>query len=62
MDDAKQVHRVVDVRDRLDGTWTSGFALIETLVTPAGPRYRVKRISDGTIIWGLFTPDEVVLR
>ena len=62
MDDTKKVQRVVDVRDRLDGTWMSGFAVIETLATPAGPRYRVKRISDGQVMWGLFAPDEIATR
>jgi hypothetical protein len=49
----------VEVRNRFDGSWSSGFALAETLMTDNGPLYRIRRLSDGTELWGLFRPDEV---
>lgn len=49
----------VVVRSRSDGSWSTGFTIVETLATPAGPRYRVRRLSDGTVLWGLFTPAEL---
>lgn len=58
MDDATEL-QVVDVRNRFDGTWSGGFAVVETLSTPEGPRYRVLRLSDGTVLWGLFGPEEI---
>jgi hypothetical protein len=59
MDDATGLQ--VAVRNRSDGSWSSGFAVAATLRTDHGPRYRIRRLSDGTELWGLFTPDEVVL-
>ena len=60
MDDANELQ--VEVRNRFDGSWSSGFVIADTLTTDAGPRYRVRRLSDGTVLWGLFTPDELVPR
>jgi hypothetical protein len=45
----------VDVRNRYQGTWTRGFEVAE--VTPDG--YRIRRLSDGSILGELFSRDDV---
>ncbi len=60
MDDSSKVEDLevgshVEVRDRYQGTWARGF---EISAIEEG-RYRVKRISDGAILPGTFSPDEV---
>jgi hypothetical protein len=45
----------VDVRNRYQGTWTRGFEIAEA--TPEG--YRIRRLSDGSILGELFSRDDV---
>jgi hypothetical protein len=45
----------VDVRNRYQGTWVRGFEVAE--VTDAG--YRIRRLSDGSILGELFSRDDV---
>ncbi|MHB8262420.1 MAG: hypothetical protein ACYDGY_01540 [Acidimicrobiales bacterium] len=45
----------VEVRDRYQGTWARGFAVAEQLENG----YVVRRISDGAILPGVFTEEEV---
>ena len=45
----------VDVRNRYQGTWTRGFEVAE--FTEAG--YRIRRLSDGSILGELFSRDDV---
>jgi hypothetical protein len=45
----------VDVRNRYQGTWTRGFEVAE--ITPEG--YRIRRLSDGSILGELFSRDDV---
>jgi hypothetical protein len=45
----------VEVRNRYQGTWVRGFEVSE--VTEAG--YRIRRLSDGSILGDLFTRDDV---
>jgi len=45
----------VDVRNHYQGTWARGFEVAE--VTDQG--YRIRRLSDGTILGELFSRDDV---
>jgi hypothetical protein len=45
----------VDVRNRYQGTWVRGFEVAE--FTYGG--YRIRRLSDGSILGDLFTRDDV---
>jgi hypothetical protein len=45
----------VDVRNRYQGTWVRGFEVAEA--TPDG--YRIRRLSDGSILGELFSRDDV---
>ena len=45
----------VDVRNRYQGTWVRGFEVAE--VTADG--YRIRRLSDGSILGDLFSRDDV---
>jgi hypothetical protein len=45
----------VDVRNRYQGTWVRGFEVAE--VTDEG--YRIRRLSDGSILGELFSRDDV---
>jgi hypothetical protein len=45
----------VDVRNRYQGTWVRGFEVAE--YTPDG--YRIRRLSDGSILGDLFSRDDV---
>lgn len=45
----------VDVRNRFQGTWVRGFEVAE--ITPEG--YRIRRMSDGSILGELFSRDDV---
>jgi hypothetical protein len=45
----------IDVRNRYQGTWTRGFEVAE--ITPDG--YRIRRLSDGSILSELFSRDDV---
>jgi hypothetical protein len=45
----------VEVRNRYQGTWTRGFEVAEC--TESG--YRIRRLSDGSILGELFSRDDV---
>jgi hypothetical protein len=45
----------VDVRSRYLGTWSRGFEVAETL----GDVYRVRRLSDGSVLPSEFSSDDV---
>jgi hypothetical protein len=47
----------VDVRSRFDARWTHGFEIVEAC--PDG--YRIRRLSDGSVLPTEFTTDEVRL-
>ena len=51
---------LVEVRNRFDGAWSHGFAIVETIDDGTGevPRYRLRRLSDGYILPSLFSADE----
>jgi hypothetical protein len=45
----------VEVRSRFDGHWSRGFEVAEVL--PGG--YRLRRLSDGSVLPSEFEPDDV---
>jgi hypothetical protein len=45
----------VDVRSRYVGAWSSGFEVAE----PVNDGYRVRRLSDGSVLPDVFTNDDV---
>jgi hypothetical protein len=45
----------VDVRNRYQGTWVRGFEVAEV----ADGGYRIRRLSDGSVLGELFPRDEV---
>jgi hypothetical protein len=45
----------VDVRSRYVGAWSSGFEVAE----PVKDGYRVRRLSDGSVLPDVFTNDDV---
>jgi hypothetical protein len=45
----------VDVRNRYVGAWSSGFEVAE----PLQDGYRVRRLSDGSVLPDVFTNDDV---
>ena len=49
----------VEVRSRFDQQWARGFEIEERVVDPTGPRYRVRRRSDGSVLPALFVDDDV---
>ena len=49
----------VEVRDRFDRRWTRGFEVAETVETGEGAGYRIRRLSDGSILGDLFSRDDV---
>lgn len=51
----------VEVRSRFVERWARGFEIIEVVDEPAGPRYRLLRSSDRSVVPELFTPSEVRL-
>lgn len=55
-DEAFEPGTRIDVRDRFQGTWSRGFAVRE--VTEDG-RYRVQRVSDGSVVPGTFASTTV---
>jgi|GraSoiStandDraft_30_1057271.scaffolds.fasta_scaffold1282949_1 hypothetical protein len=55
----------VEVRNRFNGDWTSGFEVADVGPGAIGPRpaeYWLRRISDGTKLAPSFSPSEVRLR
>ena len=47
--------RHVEVRNRFTGAWSRGFELVE--VVDGG--YRIRRLSDGSVLPTLFLPEDV---
>ena len=45
----------VDVRNRYQGTWVRGFEIAEV----ADGGYRIRRLSDGSVLGELFSRDDV---
>ena len=45
----------VDVRSRYVGAWSSGFEVAE----PVRDGYRIRRVSDGSVLPDVFTDDDV---
>jgi diguanylate cyclase (GGDEF)-like protein len=55
----------IDVRNRFDGSWSSGFEVVETAIHPCGSgsvRYRVRRVMDGVVIPEWFGSEDVSWR
>jgi len=48
----------VDVRSRYVGEWSSGFEVAE----PLSEGYRIRRLSDGSVLPDVFTNDDVRAR
>jgi hypothetical protein len=46
----------VDVRNRYQGTWVRGFEVAEV---DDGGGYRIRRLSDGSVLGELFSRDDV---
>jgi hypothetical protein len=46
----------VEVRSRYDGRWSRGFEIAEELGADA---YRVRRLSDGSVLPAEFSPEDV---
>lgn len=52
---------LVEVRNRFDGTWSHGFAVVESLIGESdGPQFRLRRLSDGYLLPVLFTADDII--
>ena len=49
----------VEVRDRFDRRWTRGFEVAEIVETGEGAGYRIRRLSDGSVLPVVFGADEV---
>ena len=48
-----------DVRNRFDGRWSGGFRVVAVVPGEHGPRYRVARCSDGTVLPVTFSASEL---
>jgi hypothetical protein len=49
----------VEVRTRFDHRWSTGFEIDAVLAADEGPRYRIRRRSDDSVLPSDFGPDEV---
>lgn len=49
----------VEVRSRFDQRWARGFEIEEKVDDQAGPCYRLRRRSDGSVLPALFIDDDV---
>jgi hypothetical protein len=49
----------VEVRGRIGDRWVEGFEICEVMSTPAGPRYRLRRRSDGVVLPELFEASSI---
>jgi hypothetical protein len=50
-----EIHVPVEVRSRYDGQWAPGFQIADR--TEHG--YRLRRLSDDTVLPGEFSPDDI---
>ena len=48
-----------DVRNHFDGRWSGGFRVVAAVPGDHGPRYRVVRCSDGTVLPVTFSASEL---
>ena len=48
---------LVQVQNRFDGSWCSGFEVAEVLSGVGRRRYRIRRVSDGAVLPTLFVGD-----
>jgi hypothetical protein len=53
--------RHVEVRNRFDGGWTSGHQLEEVIPMAGTEQFRIRRCSDGRVLPGLFSAEEIRL-
>jgi hypothetical protein len=49
----------VEVRGRIGDRWVDGFEICEVMSTPAGPRYRLRRRTDGVVLPELFEASSI---
>ncbi len=52
----------VEVRNRFDGSWSTGFEVAEALPPPKGGApggYRVRRVTDDAVLNAPFRPDDL---
>jgi hypothetical protein len=52
----------VEVRNRFDGSWSTGFEVAEAVPPPEGDApatYRVRRVDDHAVLNATFRPDDV---
>ena len=55
----------VEVRNRFNGDWASGFEVADVVAGAIGPRpdeYWLRRLSDGTKLGPSFSPSDIRLR
>ncbi|HZU71793.1 MAG TPA: hypothetical protein VE990_03385 [Acidimicrobiales bacterium] len=53
---------LVNVRNRFDGHWSAGFQIVETLADhDDGPSFKLRRLSDGRVLPGLFHATEIAI-
>lgn len=50
----------VDVRNRFDGRWSTGFRVDAVVADDDGYRFRLRRLSDGAVLPALFAEDTVI--
>lgn len=49
----------VEVQNRFDGSWCTGFEIAEVLGSPPHWTYRIRRLSDGEVLPRIFDHDAV---
>lgn len=49
----------VEVRNRFDGRWSTGYDVVEVDARDGSLRYRVRRSSDGTVLPDWFCSEEL---
>ena len=52
----------VEVRNRFDGSWSTGFEVAEAVPPPGGDApgaYRVRRVADDAVLNATFRPDDL---
>lgn len=47
----------VDVRNRFDGRWSTGFRVDAVVADDDGYRFKLRRLSDGAVLPALFAED-----